>query len=91
MSERPPISICEFTTVGASFEEDLRAYASAGAAGIGICEFKLGNDRADLARLRESRLRATHCVPAVPSILPLPLTTTFSGVPRLPIASLSCR
>jgi sugar phosphate isomerase/epimerase len=73
MSEQPPISICEFTTVAASFAEDLRAYASAGAEGIGICEFKLGDDGADLARLRESGLRATHCVPAVPSILPLPL------------------
>ena len=73
MTERPATSICEFTTVEASFEEDLRAYAAAGATGIGICEFKLGDEDADLARLRESGLTATHCVPAVPSILPLPL------------------
>ncbi|MDQ2982813.1 MAG: sugar phosphate isomerase/epimerase [Actinomycetota bacterium] len=67
------VSICEFTTVGASFEEDLDAYRAAGAEGIGICEFKLGDDAVELERLRRSGLRATHCVPAVPSILPLPL------------------
>ena len=66
-------SICEFTTIGATFEEDLAAYREAGVGGIGICEFKLGDDTADRARLRESGLVATHCIPAVPSILPLPL------------------
>jgi sugar phosphate isomerase/epimerase len=65
------VSICEFTTFGASFEEDLAAYAAAGVGGIGVCELKLGD--ADEDRLRESGLVATHCVPAVPSILPLPL------------------
>lgn len=64
------VSICEFTTLRASFEEDLAAYRAAGVGGIGVCEFKLGEGAA--ARLRESGLRATHCVPAVPSILPLP-------------------
>lgn len=67
------ISISEITTVGATFEQDLAAYRAAGAGGIGIWEFKLGDDATDLARLRESGLEATHCVPAVPSILPLPL------------------
>jgi sugar phosphate isomerase/epimerase len=65
------LSICEFTTLGASFEEDLAAYRAAGAEGIGVCEIKLGEGAAE--RLRESGLRATHCIPAVPSILPLPL------------------
>jgi sugar phosphate isomerase/epimerase len=65
------LSICEFTTLGASFEEDLAAYRAAGVEGIGVCEIKLGEGAAE--RLRESGLRATHCVPAVPSILPLPL------------------
>jgi sugar phosphate isomerase/epimerase len=65
------LSICEFTTLGASLEEDLAAYRAAGVEGIGICELKLGKDAAD--RLRESGLRATHCIPTVPSILPLPL------------------
>jgi sugar phosphate isomerase/epimerase len=73
MRDAPPLSICEFSTIGASFEEDLVAYAAAGAGGIGICEFKLGDDALDRKRLRESGLAATHCVPAVPSILPLPL------------------
>jgi sugar phosphate isomerase/epimerase len=64
------VSICEFTTVGASFEEDLAAYAAAGVDGIGVCEFKLGPD--SVSKLRASGLAATSCVPAVPSILPLP-------------------
>jgi sugar phosphate isomerase/epimerase len=42
-----------------------------GVEGIGVCEFKLGDRSAE--RLRESGLRATHCIPSVPSILPLPL------------------
>ncbi len=65
------LSICEFTTLGATFEEDLVAYRAAGVEGIGICEMKLGEGAGE--RLRDSGLRATHCVPAVPSILPLPL------------------
>ena len=65
------LSICEFTTLSATFEEDLSAYRAAGVEGIGICEFKLGERSAE--RLRKSGLRATHCIPSVPSILPLPL------------------
>jgi sugar phosphate isomerase/epimerase len=65
------VSICEFTTLAATFEEDLAAYRAAGVEGIGVCEFKLSERSAAL--LRESGLRATHCIPAVPSILPLPL------------------
>ena len=65
------LSICEFTTLTSTFEEDLAAYGAAGVEGIGVCEFKL-NDRS-AGRLRESGLRATHCIPSVPSILPLPL------------------
>jgi sugar phosphate isomerase/epimerase len=64
------IGICEFTTLPASFEEDLAAYRAAGVEGVGVCELKLGEGSAE--RLRASGLRATHCVPAVPSILPLP-------------------
>jgi sugar phosphate isomerase/epimerase len=65
-----PLSLSEISTVGASFEEDLRAYAAAGFDGIGIWEMKLGDDDADLGAFRASGLRATNCVPAVPSILP---------------------
>src|SRR5215211_4238363 len=65
------VSICEFTTLPASFDEDLAAYRAAGVEGIGICELKLGEGAAE--RLRATGLRATHCVPAVASILPLPL------------------
>jgi sugar phosphate isomerase/epimerase len=70
----PPFAVCEFTTLPASFEEDLAAYAEAGADGIGICEIKLaeGREAEQLASFRASGLPATSCVPAVPSILPLP-------------------
>ena len=64
------LSLSEISTVGASFAEDVRAYAAAGFDGIGIWEMKLGDDEADLAAVRASGLRATNCVPAVPSILP---------------------
>ena len=65
------LSICEFTTFTATFEEDLAAYRAAAVGGVGVCEFKLGDRSAE--RLRQSGLQATHCIPAVPSILPLPL------------------
>jgi len=64
------LSLSEISTVAASFREDLRAYAAAGFDGIGIWEMKLGDDEADLRAFRASGLRATNCVPAVPSILP---------------------
>jgi sugar phosphate isomerase/epimerase len=65
------LSLSEISTVAATFEDDLRAYAAAGFDGIGIWEMKLGaDDDADLAAFRASGLRATNCVPLVPSILP---------------------
>jgi sugar phosphate isomerase/epimerase len=71
----PPFAVCEFTTFRASFEEDLAAYREAGVDGIGICELKLEEDRDPelLAAFRASGLAAASCIPAVPSILPLPL------------------
>jgi sugar phosphate isomerase/epimerase len=68
---RPPVSISQITTLGASFADDVRAYATAGADGIGVWELKLEDD--SLERFRESGLRSAAAVPAVPSILPLPL------------------
>ena len=65
------ISISEITTVGQSFADDLDAYRAAGADGIGIWEMKLEDDSLD--RFRASGLGAAAVVPAVPSILPLPL------------------
>jgi sugar phosphate isomerase/epimerase len=68
-------AVCEFSTLGASFEEDLAAYAAAGFEGISICELKLveGREAEHLAAFRESSLAASSCIPTVPSILPLPL------------------
>jgi len=65
------LSISQITTVAQSFAEDLAAYRSAGADGIGIWEMKLQDD--SLERFRASGLEAAAAIPAVPSILPLPL------------------
>jgi len=68
-------SVCEISTLKASFEQDLAAYCEGGADGIGICEFKLpadGNDAPALEAFRKSGLAATICVPATLSVLPLP-------------------
>ena len=64
----------EISTVGASFEEDVAAYAAAGFDGIGIWEFKLpADDGANIALLHEAGLGVANCIPSVPSILPLRL------------------
>ena len=65
------LSISQITTVSQSFADDLDAYRAAGADGIGIWEMKLDDD--SLERFRASGLEAAAAVPAVPSILPLPL------------------
>jgi sugar phosphate isomerase/epimerase len=65
------VSISQITTVTQSFADDLDAYRAAGADGIGIWEMKLQDD--SLERFRQSGLQAATAVPAVPSILPLPL------------------
>ena len=64
-------SISQITTVTQSFADDLEAYGAAGADGIGIWEMKLQDD--SLERFRASGLEAAAAIPAVPSILPLPL------------------
>jgi sugar phosphate isomerase/epimerase len=65
------LSISQITTVTQSFADDLDAYRAAGADGIGIWEMKLGDDSLEL--FRASGLESAAAVPAVPSILPLPL------------------
>src|SRR6266487_6653094 len=73
-AQRPPpvrLSISQITTVTQSFADDLDAYREAGADGVGIWEMKLEDD--SLERFRASGLEAATAVPAVPSILPLPL------------------
>jgi sugar phosphate isomerase/epimerase len=65
------LSISQITTVNQSFADDVEAYRAAGADGIGIWEMKLADD--SLERFRASGLEAATAIPAVPSILPLPL------------------
>jgi sugar phosphate isomerase/epimerase len=71
----PPFSISQVSTLAASFVHDLRAYAEAGVDGIGVWELKLGEGSDEQAReqLAASGLGSATAVPAVPSILPLPL------------------
>ncbi|MGH3136532.1 MAG: sugar phosphate isomerase/epimerase family protein [Gaiellaceae bacterium] len=68
------LALSEISTVRASFEDDVTAYAAAGFDGIGLWEFKLPEDDAtNLELLREAGLAVANCVPTVPSILPLRL------------------
>ncbi len=71
---QPRFSVSEFSTMPLSFEEDLAAYAAGGSEGIGLAEAKLpeGQDSESLAKLRESGLKATICLPTMLSVLPLP-------------------
>lgn len=67
----PPFSISQVSTLTASFAEDVRAYAEAGADAIGIWEAKL--DAGSLEEFRGCGLGSATAVPLVPSIQPLPL------------------
>lgn len=70
----PKFSVSEITTFHRTFEEDLAIYREAGAEGIGIFEPKLpdGDDANSLAKLRDSGLKATTCIPGTLSIWPVP-------------------
>jgi len=71
----PKFSISQVSTLAASFADDVRSYSEGGVDAIGIWELKLGDGPDDdaLASFEASGLGATTAVPAVPSILPLPL------------------
>ena len=71
----PRVAVSQITTFRSSFADDVRAYAGAGLAGIGIWELKLpaGGDAEALETLEQSGLARATAVPDVPSILPLPL------------------
>lgn len=67
-------SLSEISTAGASFAEDVEAYAAAGFEGIGVWEFKLPpDDEANRALLREHGLAVTNCISVVATILPNPV------------------
>jgi sugar phosphate isomerase/epimerase len=71
----PRLSVSQITTLNAGFADDLRSYSAAGLDGIGVWELKLtdGGDSEALELLEASGLAAAAAVPAIPSILPLPL------------------
>jgi sugar phosphate isomerase/epimerase len=70
----PPFSISQVSSLPATFADDVRAYAEAGADAIGVWELKLGEGPDDeaLEQLAASGLGSASAVPGVPSILPLP-------------------
>ena len=70
----PRFSISATSTRDASFDEDLAAYTAAGVQGIGLWEYKMpkGQDARMREALQKSGLKATICVPEVPSIIPDP-------------------
>ena len=70
----PKFSVSEITTLHQTFEQDLACYREAGAEGIGVWEFKLpeGDDAETVAKLRDSGLEATTCIPGVLSVWPVP-------------------
>jgi sugar phosphate isomerase/epimerase len=66
------LSLSEISTVTATFEEDVEAYAAAGFDAIGIWEMKLPpDDDANRALLAKHGLEVSNCIPAIPSVLPL--------------------
>ena len=68
------LSLSAISTVNASFAEDVEAYAAAGFDAIGLWEFKLPeDDAANVELIRSHGLVVSHCIPAVPSFLPLAL------------------
>jgi sugar phosphate isomerase/epimerase len=74
-SVAPRLSVSQITTLRSSFAEDVRDYAAAGLDGIGVWELKLGEgaDAEALEALAASGLESAAAIPAVPSVLPLPL------------------
>jgi sugar phosphate isomerase/epimerase len=72
---RPRFSISQITTLASTFAADVCAYTAAGVDGIGIWEIKLpaGGEAEALEQLEVSGLGSAAAIPAVPSILPLPL------------------
>lgn len=71
----PRVSVSQITTLSSSFADDVRNYAAAGLDGIGVWELKLeeGGDAEALEALAQSGLESAAAVPAITSILPLPL------------------
>ncbi len=70
----PKFSVSEITTFHSTFGDDLANYATAGAEGIGVWEFKLpdGEDAESVAKLKDSGLKATTCIPGTLSVFPVP-------------------
>jgi sugar phosphate isomerase/epimerase len=70
----PKFSVSEITTFHQTYDEDIDTYVKAGAKGMGVWEFKLpeGDDADAVAKLKDSGLKATTCIPGTLSIWPVP-------------------
>lgn len=69
-------SVSEVTTMTCTFEEDVKLYASAGCAGIGVWGFKMKEVGAEKARdlMQRHGLAAANCIPELNSIFPYVLS-----------------
>jgi sugar phosphate isomerase/epimerase len=66
------LSLSTISTLNASFDEDVAAYAAAGFDAIGLWEMKLPqDDEANVALIRSHGLAVSNCIPTVPSFLRL--------------------
>jgi sugar phosphate isomerase/epimerase len=70
----PRFSVSQITTFHQNLDQDLASYREAGAEGVGLWEFKLpeGEDSDSLAKVRDSGLTVTTCIPGTLSIWPVP-------------------
>jgi sugar phosphate isomerase/epimerase len=70
----PRFSVSQITTFHQDLDQDLASYREAGAEGVGLWEFKLpeGKDSESLAKVRDSGLKVTTCIPGTLSIWPVP-------------------
>jgi sugar phosphate isomerase/epimerase len=76
VADGPPLSVCQYTTPGLSFAEDLEVYRAADMGGIGIdAALKLGGRGSvtpdELDAFKASGLTATSCFPGVNTVLPM--------------------
>ena len=82
----PPFSVCQFSTMPRTFEEDVDAYARTGVKGVEVCEFKLSDDagraREQLAMLGDAGIKVTSVQPTIHT--PLPHVATAQGEPTEP-------
>lgn len=81
MSIGSRLSVCQLSLPDTTFEEDLELIVASGAPGVALAESKMrdGEDEKHLTALRASGLKATVCIAANVSPLPIRPTGFFPG------------